>query len=77
MKTKEENEKFYEMGKKTVELLKIAYEDSDIYFSYDEERELFIFTIDGIAHAVNVNWSSVKAGIRDIAKQLLSEDLYV
>ncbi len=75
MKTKEENKKFEELGKKTVELLQVAYADSDISYSYDVKYEFFTFKIDSRDYIVNVNWSSVKAGIRDIANQLLSKEL--
>lgn len=75
MKSTKENEMFKAMGEKAVELIKIAYPLSDVSVEYNEESEVYSFYIDGENHEVNVNWDSVKAGLRDIAKQLLSLEL--
>ena len=74
MKNTKENEKFRELGEKTVELIKIAYPNVVISYTWNEKTEVFTFVIDGKEYDVYCVYSSVRAGLRDIANQLLTED---
>lgn len=76
MKTKQEAARFLAMGEKTCDLLRIAYPDYEIAVEYNDNEEELVFSMDDTTYKVNVHWDSVQAGLRDIASQFLTKELY-
>lgn len=76
MKTEREQKAFLALGEQTCNLLRIAYPESEIAVEYNNGLEMLTFSIDELTFPVNVGWSSVAAGVRDIARQLLEKPLY-
>lgn len=76
MKTENEARKFLALGEQACNMLRIAYPQSNVTVEYDNQTEILTFSLDNETFYVNVNWSSVAAGVRDIARQLLEKPLY-
>lgn len=76
MKTEREQKAFLALGEQACKMLRIAYPDCEIAVGYNNEQEVLVFSLDEHTFTVNVGWSSVAAGVRDIARQLLDKPLY-
>lgn len=76
MKTEREQKAFLALGEQACNMLRIAYPDCEISVEYNNEWEVLVFSLNEHTFPVNVGWSSVAAGIKDIANQLLIKPLY-
>lgn len=71
--TKDDVPTFLELGEKTCDLLRVAYPSYEIAVELNPQKQILIFSVGTNTYKVFVMGDSIKAGLIDIADQLLSK----